>query len=387
MRLFHRFKAVIPLLILIFAGLALNPPSTVQAASNCDLYLAPWTTMSTKLPYMHLKGPSAFVNGKFYLMGGFRNSALQVSSRVDVYNAVSGQWDTTADTPLPMSHSAAVVDGKYIWLIGGFIGDNPGTATTGVWKYDTDNNSWSTAPSLPQPRAAGAAVIVGRDLHYYGGASLQRDSDYPEHWVLNLDNTGAGWKTAPDFPMARIHQGSVEINGIIYAVGGQHKHDHDPIDLPYVHTFNPANGQWTRKADMPMPRSHFESDVFALNGRILVVGGRANQSGAGNGQLSQATEYNPNTNTWRELNPMPGKLISPNGFFYNNKLIVTAGGSNWNTGNYKMYTTTVSYTNCDSTATPTATATNTKTSVPPTSTPTSTPVPPTATKTATNTKT
>ena len=51
-------------------------------------------------------------------------------------------------------------------------------------------------PQLPSARGGGVLVAVGRKLHFISGADSSR-ADRTDHWVLDLDNTGAGWKTAP----------------------------------------------------------------------------------------------------------------------------------------------------------------------------------------------
>ncbi|MBC8170520.1 MAG: hypothetical protein H7X77_02570, partial [Anaerolineae bacterium] len=194
-------------------------------------------------------------------------------------------------------------------------------------------------------------------------------------WVLNLDNTAAGWQSAPDLPDARIQFGTAYMNGDLYAIGGQYRHDHSPVDLPVIHRFDVATGQWLQKANLPLPRSHFEPGTIVYDGNIIIVGGRANQNGYGFGQINNVTAYNPITDTWYELPQLPVKLIAPNAVVINNRLIVTTGGTNWNTGNKKTYISYITYTGC----TPT-----TPTVVPPTATPTSEPPTQTAIPTATD---
>ena len=85
-------------------------------------------------------GLTAF--GKLWVMGGFGRWTTQASPRADVYDPATDTWTRIADIPETVHHSATVVDGTDIWLIGGFIGNNPGPATSSVWVYDTVGDSW-----------------------------------------------------------------------------------------------------------------------------------------------------------------------------------------------------------------------------------------------------
>jgi hypothetical protein len=379
-------RVIVYLLLSIILAIPLSHSFTQP---DCVLTLGEWVE-AAPAPENHLEGATAVVNDKLYIFTGFKDNSLNVTSRVDVYNPEANIWETVASprrpVPVPFSHAQAAVDGTDVWFAGGFVGRHPGPATDAVWKYDTVNDLWYQGPSLPAKRAGGLLVRQGRYLHYAGGTSVDRDRSYSDHWRLNLDELAIGWVSASDFPQARIHVSGAYLNGLIYAIGGQFNHDHDPIDLKFVHAFDITTGQWSRKADLPFPRSHFEPGTVVMEDRIIIVGGRANQNGFGFGQIVNVTEYNAITNTWRELTPLPVKLIAPVAARIGDKLIVTNGGVNWNTGQKKTYISQISYSGCSATPTPpTATELPTETPIPPT--PTWTPELPTLTATPTVTET
>ncbi|MBC8170521.1 MAG: hypothetical protein H7X77_02575 [Anaerolineae bacterium] len=334
----------ITLLLMLLSAFSISFDTPITAQSDCQTTLSPWTT-ATSAPYNHIEGATAVANNKLYVIGGFKDSALNTSGRVDVYNPQNNVWETVANPrralPVNLSHAQAAVDGNNIWLIGGFLGKNPGDPTDQVWRYDTVNDQWFAGTKLPAKRAGGGMALVGRELHYFGGTSFARNTSYTNHWYLNLDQLNQGWKTAANFPNARIHPAGAGVNGKLYAIGGQTRHDNNPVDLKLVHVYTPATNTWAQKASLPMSRSHFEPGTIVYNGRIIIVGGRANQSGEGNGQLKQVTEYNPTNNTWTELRQLPTKLIAPNATVINNKIIVTTGGTSWNTGQKKTYISTI----------------------------------------------
>lgn len=335
--------AVIPTLLLIFA----TQFNVRAVAANCNISLEAWQT-GASIPYTHIEGATAVVNNKLYIFSGFKDSSLNVSNRVDVYNPAANKWETATNglrpMPISLSHSQAAVDGNWVWIAGGFVGKNPGKATNKVYKYNTSTDQWFAGPLLPAARAGGVLVKAGRNLHYIGGLSYSRNTDYANHWVLNLDNTGQGWKSKADMPTKRNQTSAVAIGSQIFVAGGQFKHDHSPKDQKFVHVFNTTTGSWSSKAGLSMARSHSEPGTVNIEGRMVIVGGRANQNGMG--QIKHVTEYNPSKNAWRELRALPINLIAANAAYINGKLIVAAGGKNWNTSNKTTYISQVSFINC-----------------------------------------
>jgi hypothetical protein len=62
---------------------------------------------------------------------------------------------------------------------------------------------------------------------------------------------------------------------------------------------NKSNGAWSRNTSIPTQR--FEVGVTALNGKIYILGGEAFGKPASG--LNQ--QYDPATNRWRDLAPIP----------------------------------------------------------------------------------
>ena len=113
----------------------------------------------------------------------------------------------------------------------------------------------------------------GGKLHFFGGTNLPRTVDTPERWALDLANTAAGWVTRAPLPNARHHMGSAVLGGRIYAVGGQHGHDEVLVTQKSVHAYDPATNAWTAHADLPRAIAHISGATFAMDDRIIVIGG------------------------------------------------------------------------------------------------------------------
>lgn len=341
--MFYRFALIVLLAFFLHPFTVVRSDDLQQVAPACDQYISPWQKVAAA-PSAHLEGATAVVNGKLFIIAGFKNNNLQVTGRVDVYNPQTKTWETAANSrkplPAPLSHSMAAVVGDSIWMAGGFKGDHPGPATDEVWRYDTVLDEWFSGPKLPEKRAGGALAKVGQNLHYLGGTASDRDTTYDNHWILDLNNLDAGWKDAPALPQARIHLSAAATQGNLYAIGGQIRHDHDPVDLKSLYQFNPTTNSWSTKADLPSGRSHFEPGTLTYDGSIIIVGGRANQNGYGFGQLNWVTLYDTAKNKWCELRALPLALIAPHAARIGNQLIVTGGGSSWNVTHQDTYIST-----------------------------------------------
>lgn len=302
-----------------------------QTPANCTQRLGPWQLMAPA-PAGHIEGGAATVNNRLYIFSGFATAGVLIpSSRVDVYHLATNTWESSVmpfgPTPFSSSHIQAAADGQYVWFAGGFVGPSGGPPTDEVWRYDTLTDTWTPGPPLPAPRASGGLAVEGRNLHFIGGLPADRQTDQADHWVLDLDNPVA-WVNAAPFNRPRNHFQAVTINGIIYAVGGQTGHDGPLDDVPWVDAYDPVTDTWQQVADLPVRRSHVEPATLVINERILIVGGR---SWGLPSPVNMVTQYNPQTDTWEDLDPLPVPLIGMSGAYIGNYVVVTTGGTAYDT--------------------------------------------------------
>lgn len=269
-----------------------------------------------------LESQSAIVNNKLYVVAGFE-SGLQISNETEIYNPESNTWALGAPMPVAVTHMGIAVAENDIWILAGFVGNHPGYATDKVQIYNTITNTWRQGPSLPYSRGSGTATYNNNKIHFFGGLKPDRKTDVGEHFVIDLENQNIGWQAVAPMPKPRNHLSSVAIDGIVYAIGGQYGHDNGVDDQKFLHAYNPYTDSWTRKADLPTDRSHFEPGTIVHNGKIIIVGGRN-----GNFFFDDITQYDPLTNTWSELCEMENALLAPVAKVIGDKLIVSNGGVN-----------------------------------------------------------
>jgi hypothetical protein len=304
-----------------------NAARAVDATSPVP---AAWPALEWKKaapsPFARVEAPSALVDGKLFLFGGFTDD-LGASNQLDVYDPVNDSWTRKKDMPARLTHLNAVVDGGTVWLAGGFKGKHPGPATDEVWKYDIASDAWSPGPPLPEPRGGGGLASAGRRLHYFGGYKPDRDTNPGDHWSLPLD-MGTSWQPESGLPEPRGHVAAASLGGAIYALGGAHGHDKTQIDVDACHRFDPDANKWTKIASLPDGRSHFESSTIIHNGRILIAGGRCNRSTPPRNNVDDILEYDPKSNFWRVLGGLPRKLMAPDVAIISGRFVVIGGGLN-----------------------------------------------------------
>jgi len=154
----HRYPLGL-LITLILLGYTISTSNAYDTAPDCENQIGAWYR-GADIPQTHLEGASAVVGDKLYVLGGFESYVgnLFVGTTVSVYDPAANIWETaiTPRNPMPFGAShmqAAVQDDRYIWMAGGFYGDNPGVASTKVWRYDTVTDVWSPQVDLPDARA------------------------------------------------------------------------------------------------------------------------------------------------------------------------------------------------------------------------------------------
>jgi N-acetylneuraminic acid mutarotase len=132
------------------------------------------------------------------------------------------------------------------------------------------------------------------------------------------------WRPRVALPNPRNHLAAIALNGVAYAIGGQHLGDEARGNQASVHAYDASTDQWHAVAGMPAPRSHVSASVFEWNGRIVVAGGL----GQGATQLADVIAYDPATNVWSSLPALPAPRQSPVAGDVEGHVIVATGGHN-----------------------------------------------------------
>ena len=135
------------------------------------------------------------------------------------------------------------------------------------------------------------------------------------------------WKKGAPFPEPDEELYGVTANGKLYVMGGWG----DGKARGANYEYDPATDRWTRKAPMPRPAHH--AALAAVDGKIYAFGGfvaPANVAlplGAAWEPIADAWEFNPATDSWKPLAPLPGKRGSAIAAEVNGKIYVIGGAT------------------------------------------------------------
>jgi len=129
-------------------------------------------------------------------------------------------------------------------------------------------------------------------------------------------------KPAAPFPVASEEVYGIAAGGKLYVFGGL-----GPQWTPkaLVYEYDPATGQWTKKKNMPLPSHHVA--LAELNGKIYVFGGfvKPEKGPTAWVPIDNTWEYDPASDSWKALAPLPTKRGSPNAAVVNGKIYVIGG--------------------------------------------------------------
>jgi N-acetylneuraminic acid mutarotase len=98
-------------------------------------------------------------------------------------------------------------------------------------------------------------------------------------------------------PTPRNHVAAGAVGTRVFFVGGR-----PPTTLAVLEAFDTATGAWSALARMPTGRSGHAAAV--VRGCLYVFGGEGNTASP-SGVFPQAEVYDPRTNAWTSLAPMP----------------------------------------------------------------------------------
>ncbi|MDO6390983.1 malectin domain-containing carbohydrate-binding protein [Pontibacter sp. BT731] len=318
--------------------------SVTDGSSLTNFTSISWSTAANQ-PYNVNEAQGKVVNGKLYTFGGFdsQKSCCTPTNRAFVYDPSLNRWTPIAPMPAMngtnfggVTHAGFTTDGTDIYFAGGYTSNATGTGqifgTKEVWKYIVSENRYIRLPDLPVVISAGQLEYLKGKLHHIAGTNQARTTDLGTHYVLDLDNLSAGWKTLASLPNPRQHAGSAVVEEKIYFIGGQTGHDSQLIASKEVHQYDPASNSWTKVADLPVPsgttgRGHISSSVIVVGKRILVLGGETVHN---SGRTNMVSAYTPALNSWQNLTGLPAARFSGIAAFLNSNIYYT-GGSNSST--------------------------------------------------------
>lgn len=317
----------VPIVRFIALGIALSTLLTTQSPAQGN-----WVT-KTPMPTPRGGPAVGVIGGKIYVSGvhdAVPGPGFNVVSSLVVYDPVTDTWDSSR-TPDPQprgGHGAAVIGGK-LYVAGGCPGSPPfgpacASTTSLLESYDPVTDTWTTLAPMPLNRGAVAVAAVDGKLYVAGGFSTCT-SFCPQTGDLQVYDPVTNTWTIKAPMQARDDAEAVGIGGKLYVLGGLIRAHPGPgggAATGSLQVYDPASDIWdASKMPMPTARTSFAGDV--INNQILAVGGSDNVSAV----LAANERYDPATDTWTSLAPMPTVRAQLGAAAVGGKLYVFGGAS------------------------------------------------------------
>ena len=135
--------------------------------------------------------------------------------------------------------------------------------------------------------------------------------------------TGA-WHSMPAMPTRRGALGAAVFDDVVYVVGGTVRGSYATMDLPTLEKFDLTTRTWATKAPMPTARS--DVDLVAVGDYLYAIGGRSGPDGQVT-RRADVERYDPATDTWQSMTPMPTPRNAHATVAYGDKIYVMGGNN------------------------------------------------------------
>src|SRR6476660_8687043 len=342
-RLFQRGTAMLALVIASMAFIT---------TAHAQMPASPWKKGAPfPVPDEELYGVAA--NGKLYVIGGWDDG--KAGGVNYEYDPATDKWTKKQPMPKPAHHAALAAANGKIYVMGGFVAPTETALPLGAawqpidnaWQYDPVADSWKSLAPLPTKRGSAVAVEVRGKIYTIGGATTMEGAvlddsrgrlgelkdafftAFGPSRVLSVnevyDPATNKWETRQPMSVARNHAFGAAVNGKIYVIGGRTGHGFilAATNTDVVEEYDPLSDTWNLpKERMPTARS---GGVTGTDGRRIYVAGGEVTTQQLVGAFRAIEAYDPMTNSWSTLPPMPMPRHGAAGAVIGNRLYLVSG--------------------------------------------------------------
>jgi len=256
-------------------------------------------------------------NGKVLITGSY--NSLGPLNSAEIYNPSTKTWSTTGSmiTPRQIQTGPGVAkfsDGNV--LIAGHHINSQLIGSPLAEIYDASLGTWSSAANLNKPRFHATLLPLPNDRAILAGGSTGTSawSNIAEIY----DYKTKTWTRTGDLKIARqqnLYSLALK-NGKVILVGGDSSFG--PQNTSEV--YDPSTGQWVLST-MPFI-SNYSAITELDDGKVFAAG-----SYTGSTVLSNAAIYDPKTNIWSQITPMPEARAGATAVLLGDKNILLVGGN------------------------------------------------------------
>ncbi len=313
--------------IYLFGGENIGASTVSSATRIYDIASNTWSA-GAPMPDVRAFMGAGYYNGSIYLAGGYNTGNITPAfDQLWRYDIASNTFDTSlAVVPHAFGGSGSAVINGVLYLAGGR--DASDTLLASLYGYNIAGNSWATLANLPSPNNVPAAAVFSGQLWIYGGGNPFLTSIAAAELPAAPDTTATcsaydpganSWSTCPSLNVARAFASGTSVRNIPVAVGGYT--GSSTTASVEANWSAPAQG-WTDVA--PLPRDVYGSPTTATEGRVYSGGGYSFTAG---GMVQNFQSWNPDTNVWTPLAPLPDLLNLEGSLVYghNGKIYLFGG--------------------------------------------------------------
>jgi N-acetylneuraminic acid mutarotase len=315
-RTWHRIwlrGIVATLTLVVTIGMSAGLPAPSAQAQGGEVW-------GERAPMLLPRSEASFaeLNGKIYFIGGYPGARV-TSDAVQVYDPQTDSWELGPPLPVPLHHTMASVANGRLYVIGGELGNPSGSPVQSeVYMLDEGADAWLPKAPMPTARSGGGSAVIDGKIYVAGGRP-PRGSD------LAVYDPGAdAWTVLPDIPTQRNHLGVAAIGGRLYVAGGRFGGGVGSEMTDILEIYDPATSTWKGGAPLLAPRAGVT--VGVANGCLYLIGGEGNDADP-MGVFDRNERYDPATNSWSSLPPLPLAMHGITGAAYLDGLIYVPGGA------------------------------------------------------------
>jgi N-acetylneuraminic acid mutarotase len=279
-----------------------TPPAVADAsASPSDAPSAPatsapefvgtgWRPVKTTLAARQ-HAVAARVGGLVFVVGGIENGTP--SRTVEAFEPTLGQRRSEfPPLPVALHHAMAVSYRDELVVLGGWrsTGDADLYGQVSDEVFVLQGDRWNRLPSMQRRRAAGAAVVVDDEIIVVGGRRKGTTISATEIF------DGERWREGRRIPRRRDSLAAATDGRHVYAVGG--RWGSYERNVAFLERYDPATDTWTQLPPMPTARGSIGADI--VDGRLVVVGGETVA-----GALDTVEGYDLASGEWRPFPSLP----------------------------------------------------------------------------------
>lgn len=203
-----------------------------------------------------------------------------------------------------------------IGLVAWFILNSDDTGSTSVQPFEPVpiGDTWFESRPLPESLSGVSAVSVGTDIYLTGGKQSDGELNSELYVYNTIDRV---WNRAADKPDPFINSAAASLEQVIYVVGGEDAQGH-ATDIAQVYL--PSDNVWRSVANLPQP----VSDGLAVSDQsnLYHIGGHSNGV-----TFPNVYAFDPLSNSWTELPPLPEGRASAAGGIVEGVLYVMGGAN------------------------------------------------------------